>query len=62
MRWKCEGICEKPIKPPGAGWDHWLGVWKSHLNLGHWAGSIGKLSRKNIKINENLKFYGQPGE
>ena len=26
----CEGICEKPIKTPGAGWDHWLGVWKSY--------------------------------
>ena len=43
---KCEGICGKPIKTPGAGWNHWLGVWKSYSNLGHWAGSLGKLSKE----------------
>jgi len=43
----CEGICEKPIKIPGAGWGHWLDVWKSYSNLGHWAGLLGKLNKKH---------------
>jgi len=32
------------------------------LNLGHWTRSLGKLSKKHIKISRNLKFYGQPDE
>ena len=32
------------------------------LNLGRWAGSLGKLSNKTHAMSSNLKFYDHPGE